>query len=58
VSLTSGRRVAVRGTNRLGRSVTVTVEGDELAKHLLHRARKGSLVAPKVRIEGFVRAAG
>jgi topoisomerase-4 subunit A len=58
VGLATGERVVLHGTNRLGRAVTVAVEGEELAKHRLHRARKGSLVAPKIRIEGFARAAG
>jgi len=58
VGLATGERVVLQGTNRLGRPVTIAVESDELAKHRLHRARKGSLVAPKIRIEGFVRAAG
>ncbi len=31
------------------------IEGEELAKHLLHRARKGSLAAPKLKVTGFAR---
>jgi hypothetical protein len=50
-------RVVVRGTNRLGRVVDVTVEGEALAKHLLPRARKGALVAPKLKVTGFGAAA-
>jgi topoisomerase-4 subunit A len=53
VALTPGTRVVVRGTNRLGRTVDLAVEGDALAKHLLPRARKGALVAPKLKVVGF-----
>ncbi len=53
VALTSGTRVVVRGTNRLGRTVDVAVEGEALAKHLLPRARKGAMVAPKLKVVGF-----
>jgi topoisomerase-4 subunit A len=53
VALTSGNRVVVRGINRLGRTVDLAVEGEALAKHLLPRARKGSLVAPKLKVVGF-----
>jgi topoisomerase-4 subunit A len=53
VALTTGTRVVVRGTNRLGRTVDLAVEGEALAKHLLPRARKGALVAPKLKVVGF-----
>jgi hypothetical protein len=54
VALVSGEAVVVHGTNRSGKAIAITLEGDELAKHLLHRARKGSLVARRmtpVRVE-------
>jgi hypothetical protein len=41
--------VTLQGTNRLGRAVKVTIEGEALAKHLHRRARKGALVAPRSR---------
>ena len=41
-----------RGPRRLQ-----VIEGEELAKHRLRRARKGSLVAPKIKVTGFVRDA-
>ncbi|GIK88264.1 MAG: DNA topoisomerase 4 subunit A [Betaproteobacteria bacterium] len=53
VALVPPTRVAVRGANRVGRVVDVVLEGDALAKHLLPRARKGALVASKLRIAGF-----
>ncbi|MCL4763643.1 MAG: DNA topoisomerase IV subunit A, partial [Burkholderiales bacterium] len=53
VALVPPTRVAVRGTNRVGRVVDVVLEGDALAKHLLPRARKGALVASKLKIAGF-----
>ena len=56
IGLAPPGKVVLQGTNRLGRAVTVTIEGDELAKHLLHRARKGSLVGQKIKITGFAPA--
>jgi hypothetical protein len=55
VGLTSGRKVVLRGTNRLGREIVAVIEGDELAKHLLHRARKGCRVTQKLKSVGFGR---
>jgi topoisomerase-4 subunit A len=55
VALVTSGKVALEGTNRLGRMVPVVLEGEALGKHLLHRARKGSVVAPKLRIGGFAR---
>jgi hypothetical protein len=51
----SAAKAVLEGTNRLGRSVSVAIEGEDLAKHLLHRARKGSLAAPKLKVTGFAR---
>jgi len=48
VAVTTGDRVVVRGTNRLGRMLDVAIEGEDLQKHLLHRARKGALVGHRV----------
>ena len=44
VGLTTANRVVLQGTNRVGRTVVQVIEGEELAKHRLRRARKGSLV--------------
>ncbi len=55
IGLATGRRVALQGTNRLGRSVVAAIEGDALARHLLRRARKGSLVGQKIKVTGFAR---
>jgi hypothetical protein len=33
----------------------VPVEGEDLAKHLHQRARKGSLIAQKIKVTGFGR---
>jgi hypothetical protein len=43
----------VHGTNRVGKPTVVAIEGSELAKHLLHRARKGCLVAHKIKPIGL-----
>ena len=53
VGLAAPDRVVVRGTNRVGREIDVVLEGDALAKHALHRARKGSKIAQKIRATGF-----
>jgi topoisomerase-4 subunit A len=53
VGLATASKVVVQGNNRLGRPVTIALENDTLAKHLLHRARKGSLVAAKLKVTGF-----
>jgi topoisomerase-4 subunit A len=57
VGLATARRVVVRGTNRVGRETTVAVEGDELAKHALHRARKGCKLGARLKPVGFARPA-
>ncbi len=49
VGLTASSKVVVHGTNRVGKATAVAIEGDALAKHLLHRARKGCLVAHKMK---------
>ncbi|HEX4882995.1 MAG TPA: DNA topoisomerase IV subunit A [Casimicrobiaceae bacterium] len=54
VALVTAKRVVVRGTNRVGRTVDVALEGEALARHLLPRARKGALVASRVKVAGFV----
>jgi topoisomerase-4 subunit A len=53
VGLTTSSKVVVHGTNRVGKPTAVTIEGSELAKHLLHRARKGCLVAHKMKPIGL-----
>jgi topoisomerase-4 subunit A len=57
VGLATASKVTLQGTNRLGRAVTVAIEGEALAKHLHRRARKGALAAPKIKVTGFVRDA-
>lgn len=57
VGLATARKVTLQGTNRLGRAVTVAIEGEALAKHLHRRARKGALAAPKIKVTGVVRDA-
>lgn len=47
------RRVTVRGTNRNGREIEVALEGEDLARHVMHRARKGVKLAQKMKPTGF-----
>jgi topoisomerase-4 subunit A len=49
VGFTTSSKVVVHGTNRVGKATLAVIEGTELAKHLLHRARKGCLVAHKMK---------
>ena len=53
VALASSSKVVVHGTNRVGKLTPVVIEGDALVKYLLHRARKGSLVAHKIKPIGL-----
>jgi topoisomerase IV subunit A len=46
-------RVVVRGTNRNGREVLQTLEGEALARHVMHRARKGAKLVQKLKLTGF-----
>jgi topoisomerase-4 subunit A len=57
VGLTTARRVVLQGTNRVGRSAVQVIEGEELAKYRLRRARKGSLVSKRIKVLGFGREA-
>ena len=57
IGLTTANRVVLQGTNRVGRSVVQVIEGDDLAKYLLRRARKGSLVTKRMKVLGFGREA-
>jgi topoisomerase IV subunit A len=49
IGLAAPGKVVVHGTNRVGKPTVVAIEDGELAKHLLHRARKGCLVAHKLK---------
>jgi topoisomerase-4 subunit A len=49
VVVTTSSKVVVHGTNRVGKATAAVIEGTELTKHLLHRARKGCLVAHKMK---------
>jgi topoisomerase-4 subunit A len=44
VALTTAGKVIVHGTNRNGTPVVAEIAGEDLGKHVLHRARKGCLV--------------
>jgi topoisomerase-4 subunit A len=52
VALVSPDKVVLRGTQR-GREAELAISGDELAKHRLHRARKGYLLARRFKPSGF-----
>ncbi len=57
VGLTTANRVVLQGTNRVGRTVVQVIEGEDLAKHRLRRARKGSMVTKRMKVLGFGREA-
>ena len=52
VTLATAERVVLRGISR-GKETAIAIEGDELAHHRLHRARKGYLLARRFKPEGF-----
>jgi topoisomerase IV subunit A len=53
VALVETKRVRLRGTRGGGKEVVVDIEGDELAKHVLHRGRKGYLTGRRMKPAGF-----
>jgi topoisomerase-4 subunit A len=52
VALVPRDRVVLRGMQR-GKDAELAIEGDELAKHRLHRGRKGYLLARRFKPSGF-----
>jgi len=56
VGLATASRLVLQGTNRVGRSAVEVIDGEELAKYRLRRARKGSLVKKRIKVLGFARA--
>jgi len=52
VALVTAQRVMLRGISR-GKETVVAIEGEELARHRLHRARKGYLLARRFKPEAF-----
>jgi topoisomerase-4 subunit A len=52
VALAAAERVVLRGTQR-GKEAVVEIVGEELARHRLHRARKGYLLARRFKPGGF-----
>jgi topoisomerase-4 subunit A len=52
VGLATSARVVLRGTQR-GKDAVIEIEGDELARYRLHRARKGYLIARRFKPSGF-----
>ena len=53
VGFAGSKEVAIAGTSRSGKDKTVTVSGEELQKHILHRARKGCLLPGKLKPTGI-----
>ena len=53
VGFANSKSVTVAGISRSGKDKTVTVEGAELQKHILKRARKGCLLPGKLRPTGI-----
>jgi topoisomerase-4 subunit A len=48
VGFANSKSVTVNGKSRSGKERTVRVSGADLAKHILHRARKGCLLPGKL----------
>jgi topoisomerase IV subunit A len=57
VGFAGKRSVTVTGTARSGKERTVTIEGEDLQKHVLRRARKGRLLPGKLVPTGVVQEA-
>ena len=49
VAVNDGSAVTVIGTGRGGKPAEIRIAGAELKKHLMHRARKGCLIAAKLK---------
>jgi len=58
VGFAGAKSVTIAGTSRSGKDKTVTIEGAELQKYRLRRARKGRLLPGKLKPGGVVPAAG
>jgi topoisomerase-4 subunit A len=58
VGFAGAKSVTVAGTSRSGKDKTVTIEGADLQRYLLRRARKGRLLPGKLKPAGVVPAAG
>jgi topoisomerase-4 subunit A len=54
VAIVPADRVVLEGTNRTGRAVTLAIEGGDLEKHRMHRARRGALPG-RFKATGFAR---
>jgi topoisomerase-4 subunit A len=57
VTLARGDRIALVGTNRTGRTVTLELAGADLAKHRHKRARMGAPASSRLKPTGFAPAA-
>jgi topoisomerase-4 subunit A len=58
VGFANSKSVTVAGVNRAGNEKTVTVDGADLQKHILKRARKGCLLPGKLRPTGISKDEG
>jgi topoisomerase-4 subunit A len=56
VGFGNAKSVTVEGVSRSGKEKTITLEGDELKRHILRRARKGCLLPGKLRPTGVASA--
>jgi topoisomerase-4 subunit A len=54
VGFGSAKSVTVEGISRAGKEKTITLEGAELERHILRRARKGCLLPGKLKPTGVV----
>jgi topoisomerase-4 subunit A len=56
VGFGSAKSVTVEGVSRSGKEKTITIEGAELQRHILRRARKGCLLPGKLKPTGVASA--
>ena len=58
VGFGNSKSVTVEGISRSGKEKTVTIEGAELQKHIIKRARRGCLLPGKLRPTGVAPGEG
>jgi topoisomerase-4 subunit A len=57
IGLVPAGKVILVGSSRAGKPLVAVLEGEDLRRHLMHRARKGALVEKRIKVTGFGSAA-